>query len=48
MNVLPDLLKEIVGSDLTTVDPETVQTISARALCFQTGNAISTISTDWR
>eukprot|EP00090_Calanus_glacialis_P004222 TRINITY_DN13124_c0_g1_i1.p1 TRINITY_DN13124_c0_g1~~TRINITY_DN13124_c0_g1_i1.p1 ORF type:complete len:735 (+),score=241.77 TRINITY_DN13124_c0_g1_i1:57-2261(+) len=41
MNVLPDLLKEIVGSDFTTVDPETVQKISARALRFQTGNAIS-------
>eukprot|EP00092_Neocalanus_flemingeri_P013609 GFUD01014677.1.p1 GENE.GFUD01014677.1~~GFUD01014677.1.p1 ORF type:complete len:765 (+),score=258.77 GFUD01014677.1:54-2348(+) len=38
---MPDLLKEIGGADFNTVDAETVEKISARALRFQTGNAIS-------
>ena len=41
MGVLPDLLKEISGADFNTVDPENVQKISARAIRFQTGKAIS-------
>merc|ERR1712129_478107 len=41
MGVLPDLLKEIGGANFNTVDHVNVQTISARALHFQTGKAIS-------
>lgn len=38
---MPDLLKEIGGADYHTVDAEAVEKISARALRFQTGKAIS-------
>jgi len=41
MDVVPDILKEIGGADFNMVDQDTVQKISARALRFQTGKAIS-------